>query len=198
MPYLCGLWRFANAYINIFNEEVIVVKIYLRPITKDDTKLIVKWRNTPKVSSHCLNKKPITEESHLNFYEKNVVSGYYQQYIVERIEENSGVASYPIATVYLKDIDRVNRRCELCIFTSDDEEWNTESQAIAIKLLLKKAFEELYLHKVYSYVFYKFINEAELLKKAGFTTEAIFKNEAVDENGNYEDVVRFSIINPAE
>mgnify|MGYP000791117963 FL=1 len=117
---------------------------------------------------------------------------------MERIEENSGVASYPIATVYLKDIDRVNRRCELCIFTSDDEEWNTESQAIAIKLLLKKAFEELYLHKVYSYVFYKFINEAELLKKAGFTTEAIFKNEAVDENGNYEDVVRFSIINPAE
>ena len=47
-------------------------------------------------------------------------------------------------------------------------------------------------------MFYKFINEAELLKKAGFTTEAIFKNEAVDENGNYEDVVRFSIINPAE
>lgn len=171
------------------------MRIYLRPITKEDTDIIVKWRNSSKVSSHCLNKKPITRESHLEFFEKNVVTGYYQQYIVERMEEQSGVVSYPIATVYLKDIDRVNCRCELCIFTSDDEEWNTESQAIAVKMLLNKAFVELNMHKVYSYVFYKYIDEADLLKKAGFTTEAILKNEAVDENGKFDDIVRFSIIN---
>lgn len=170
------------------------MRIYLRPITKDDTDLIVKWRNTPKVSSHCLNKKNITRESHLKFYKQNIETGYYQQYIVERVEEEFGVAAYPIATVYLKDIDKFNHRCELCIFTSDDEEWNTESQTIAVKMLLKKAFEDLHMHKVYSYVFYKFIDEADLLKSAGFTTEAILKAEAVDENGNYDDVVRFSII----
>lgn len=174
------------------------MKIYIRPIKKEDTDMIVKWRNTPSVANHCLNKKPITRESHLDFYEKNVVPGYYQQYIVERIDEQCGVASYPIATVYLKDIDRVNRRCELCIFTSDDEEWNTESQTIAVKMLLDKAFKELYIHKVYSYVFYKYLDEAELLKKAGFATEAILKNEAIDENGDYEDVVRFCIVNPNE
>lgn len=171
------------------------MKIYIRPITKEDTDLVVKWRNAPSVSSHCLNKKPITRESHLDYYEKNVVSGYYQQYIVEKVEERFGVASYPIATIYLKDIDRINKRCELCIFTSDDEEWNTESQSFAIKLLLDKAFKELHIHKVYSYVFYKFLDEAELLKSAGFTTEAILKNEAIDENGQFQDIVRFSIIN---
>lgn len=171
------------------------MQIYLRPIQREDAKLIVKWRNTPKVASHCLNKNPITIESHMDFYEKNVVTGFYKQYIVERVEEQYEAASYPIATVYLKDIDRNNRRCELCIFTSDDEEWNIESQAIAIKMLLKKAFEEFGIHKVYSYVLNKFIDEAELLKRAGFTTEAILKSEAVDENGQYEDVVRFSIIN---
>jgi len=170
------------------------MKIYIRPITKEDTDLIVKWRNSPKVSSHCLNKKPISRESHLAFFEKFVVPGHYQQYIVERVEEESGAASYPIATVYLKDIDRVNRRCELCIFTSDDEEWNTESQAIAIRLLLRKAFDELYIHKVYSYVFFKYIDEAELLKRAGFSIEAVLKDEAVDENGKFEDVVRLGIV----
>lgn len=174
------------------------MQIYLRPIKKEDAKLIVKWRNSPEVSNHCLNKKPISIESHMEFFEKNVVPGYYKQYIVERVEEQFQAASYPIATVYLKDIDRVNCRCELCIFTSDDEEWNTESQAIAIKMLLKKAFEELHMHKVYSYVFCKYIDEAELLKKAGFSTEAILKKEAVDENGQYEDVIRFSIINEVE
>lgn len=171
------------------------MKIYLRPITTNDTKLIVKWRNNARVSAHCLNRTPVTEESHLEFFEKNIMTGCYQQYIVERIEEDFGTVSYPIATVYLKDIDRFNHRCELCIFTSDDQEWNTESQSIAVKMLLEKAFHELGIHKVYSYVFDKFIDEAELLKSAGFTMEAILKREALDTEGNYEDIIRFSIYN---
>lgn len=169
------------------------MRIYLRPITLDDGPSIVKWRNTPSVREHCLNQKPITIESNEAFFHANIETGYYQQFIVERIDEDFGVSSYPIATVYLKDIDRTNRRCELCIFTSDDQEWNTESQAIAVKLLLEKAFDELNMHKVYSYAFYKFMNEASLLKRAGFSTEAILKEEAVNADGEYEDIVRFVI-----
>lgn len=170
-----------------------VMKIILRPITENDGNLIVKWRNSPEVASHCLNQRPISLESHKKFYKDNVLTGKYVQYIVERVEEDFGVASYPIATVYLKDIDRFNRRCELCIFTSNDEEWNTESQAIALRMLLNKAFGELYMHKIYSYVFYKYIDEADLLKKVGFSTEAVLKNEVIDINGNYNDIVRFAI-----
>lgn len=169
------------------------MRIYLRPITLDDGPNIVKWRNTPSVKAHCLNQKPITLESNESFFRAYIETGHYQQYIVERIDEDFGVSSYPIATVYLKDIDRTNRRCELCIFTSDDQEWNTESQGIAVKMLLQKAFDELNMHKVYSYAFYKFMNEASLLKKAGFTTEAIFKEEAINADGEYEDIVRFVI-----
>lgn len=170
------------------------MRIYLRPINEEDRKLIVKWRNNPNVASHCFTKTKVTEESHNQFYKDFIKTGKYLQFIVERIEEYSGVASYPIATVYLKDIDRNNKRCELCIFTSDDEEWNTDSQGIAVKMLVEKAFNELGMHKIYSYVFYKFIEEAELLKRAGFKSEAILKDEAIDENGNYVDVVRFAIV----
>lgn len=169
------------------------MRIYLRPITLEDGQIIVKWRNTPSVRAHCLNQKPITIESNEAFFHANIDTGLYQQFIVERIDEDFGLSSYPIATVYLKDIDRNNKRCELCIFTSDDQEWNTESQSIAVKILLKKAFDELGMHKVYSYAFYKFINEASLLRRAGFTTEAILKEEAVNEEGEYEDIVRFVI-----
>lgn len=170
-----------------------LMRIYLRPITLEDGPTIVKWRNTPKVREHCLHQKPITIESNKAFFHQFVETGWYQQFIVERIDEDFGVASYPIATVYLKDIDRTNKRCELCIFTSDDEEWNTVSQSIAVKMLLQKAFDELGMHKVYSYAFYKFMNEASLLKRAGFTTEAILKDEAVNAEGEYEDIVRFVI-----
>ena len=167
------------------------MRIYLRPVTLEDGLNIVKWRNTPSVSAHCMNQLPITQESNEQFFHEHVETGKYIQYIVERIDEDFGVASYPIATVYLKDIDRTNRRCELCIFTSDDQEWNTESQAIAVRMLLEKAFNELNMHKVYSYVFYQFLDEASLLKKAGFTTEAILKDEVISASGEHSDIVRF-------
>lgn len=169
------------------------MKIYLQPITEDDGKLIVKWRNSPQVSMHCFNRKPVTLESNREFYKSFVETGCYMQYIVYRIDDEYGVVSYPIATVYLKDIDRINRRCELCIFTSDDEEWNTESQTQAIRLLLEKAFHELNMHKVYSYVFDTFPDEIALLKNAGFNQEARLEREALAPDGTYWDVWRMAI-----
>ena len=47
------------------------MKIFLRPITERDTSIIVHWRNTDKVRSHCMSKSPITESSHLKFYKDN-------------------------------------------------------------------------------------------------------------------------------
>lgn len=169
------------------------MKIVLRPINENDTERIVKWRNSPNVMNHCMNRTPISKESHLKFYMDNILTGHYKQFIVERVEEEVGVVSYPIATCYLKDIDKTNKRCELCIFTSDDEEWNSESQTIAVKMLLDKAFNEYGMHKVYSYVFYKFMDEAKLLKRAGFTSECILKNEVISDDETYDDVIRFVI-----
>ncbi len=171
------------------------MKIFLRPISEKDGSLIVKWRNSEHVRNHCMSKAPITEESNREFYRNNVLTGKYIQFIVERVEEEFGSSSYPIATIYLKDIDMENRRCELCIFTSDDEEWMSESQSIAVKMLVEKAFTEYGMHKIYSYVFYKYSNEVDLLKNAGFSVEAILKEESIIDNDQYEDVIRLSVYN---
>ena len=173
------------------------MRIYLRPITLEDGENIVNWRNNKKILAHCMNQKPITLESNEKFFHENIETGNYLQFIVERIDEECGLASYPIATVYLKDIDRTNKRCELCIFTSTDQEWNTKSQAIAVRMLLAKAFDELDMHKVYSYVFYKFLDEASLLKNAGFSSEAVLRDEVIGDDGKHADIVRFSITKDA-
>ena len=170
------------------------MRIYLRPIEKKDGVNIVRWRNHPDVLSHCLDKTHITEESNAAFFKANVLTGKYKQFIVECIEEVTGLCTYPIATVYLKDMDYAKKRCELCIFTSSDVEWNPEGQTIAIKMLLDKAFNEYGMHKVYSYVFKKYPNEADLLRKAGFTIEAKLMDEAINERGEFEDIYRLSII----
>lgn len=171
------------------------MKIKLRPITESDGSSIVRWRNAPEVKSHCLDKTPVTLESNLAFYKANVATGKYKQYIVDCLEEVTGVCTYPIATVYLKDMDYGNKRCELCIFTSSDVEWNPEGQTIAIRLLTEKAFNEFGMHKVYSYVFSKFPEEVELLKNAGYSVEATLKEEAINEEGGFEDLIRLFVIN---
>lgn len=171
------------------------MQIFLRPISESDGPNIVRWRNDPDVLSHCLDKTHITEESNRAFYKANIETGKYKQFIVECVESYSGVCTYPIATVYLKDMDYGNKRCELCIFTSSDVEWNPEGQAIAIEMLVKKAFTEYGMHKVYSYVFSKFPEEADLLKKAGFEVEAILRGEALNGDGEYEDLIRLYAIN---
>ena len=169
------------------------MKIFLRPITINDSHLIVKWRNNSTVLSHCMSKIEITEESHLKFFKENIETGKYKQFIVESLDDDFAVVAYPIATVYLKDMDYNNKRCELCIFTSSDREWRSESQSIAIKMLVEKAFNEYGMHKVYSYVFYKYSNEIELLKHAGFEVEAMLKSEAQVKEDHFEDIVRLSI-----
>ena len=166
------------------------MRIYLRPITLEDGYSIVKWRNSPDVISHCFDKNPVTIESNEVFYKSYIETGKYKQFIVERIDEDFGVSSYPIATVYLKDFDKVNNRCELCIFTSDDQEWNTESQGIAVDQLLSKAFKEYGMHKVYTFVFADNLDEVALMKRAGFVVEAVLAKEAKNRDGKYVDVLR--------
>jgi len=169
------------------------MRIVLRPITLQDGESLIRWRNDEKVLNHCLSRAKITEESNREFFKNFVETGKYKQFMVERLADDYPI-SYPIATVYLKDMDYTNKRCELCIFTSTDTEWAPESQSLAIKMLVDKAFNEYGMHKVYSYVFYKFPEEVDLLKNAGFSSEAILKDEALNEEGKYEDIVRLSII----
>lgn len=169
------------------------MRIFIRPITEKDGVHIVKWRNSEKVLKDCMTKTPITLESHMQYYRDRVLTGKNIQFIVERIEEELGLAAYPIATIYLKDVDYDNNRCELCVFTSSDVEWEVESQLMAIKMILEKAFGQYGMHKVYSRVFF---NEGiELLKTAGFSLESVLKSEVMID-GEYHDIYRMCIFNP--
>lgn len=169
------------------------MRIFLRPITEKDGHYIVKWRNSEKVMKDCMTKSPITLESHMQYYRDRVLTGKNIQFIVERVEEETGLASYPIATIYLKDVDKENCCCELCVFTSSDIEWEAESQLLATKIILNKAFQDYNMHKVYARTFY---NEGiEFLKSAGFTLESVLKSEVMI-NGEYHDIYRMCIFNP--
>lgn len=170
--------------------------IYLKPVTLQDGHKIVLWRNDDIVKSHCLTKSVVTEESNKQFFRDYVETGKYKQFMVYYVDEYLPMVSYAIASVYLKDMDYGNKRCELCVFTSCDKEWKSEQITDSIKQLLHKAFYEYDMHKVYTYVFVKFPEEIDILEEAGFVKEGLLKGESLNERGEYEDILRMAIFKP--
>lgn len=144
------------------------MNIVLRPVTLNDADMLVRWRNNENVINHCLSRATITAESNREFYNNFIETGKYKQFIVECIDRDFAMVAYPIATVYLKDIDYTNKRCELCVFTSTDMEWKPANQSAAIHFLVEKAFNEYGMHKVYSYVFTNFQRKCNFLKMQDF------------------------------
>ena len=46
--------------------------IYLRPITREDTALVVAWRNNPAVMQNFIFRQPFTAELHENWLRTKV------------------------------------------------------------------------------------------------------------------------------
>ncbi len=170
------------------------MRIYLREINPKDSEYIVKWRNHPQVLKHCIDDTLITVESQLLFYNVNVLTRKYLQFMVEKMDETYGTFSYPIASVYLKNLDRANGKCELGMISSDDSEWDDEAKVKALRQLTLRAFHEFHFHKVYAYVFADCEDEVQLMESVGFKREGYFREDVRAKDGTYRDVFRMSII----
>lgn len=173
------------------------MKIVLREVRIEDGVNIARWRNSINVVRHCIDKTVISEESNKKFFEKMIIPGKYKQYIVEKYDDEfGGIFTYQIGTIYFKDIDLENKKCELGLFPSDDEEWNSEGQELALKKMVEIAFNEMHIHKVYAYVYSDCEEENKLFEKCGFKIEGKFISE-IYEAGIFRDVLRYGIIKEA-
>ena len=65
------------------NGSIIGTSVILRPITMQDTHLIVKWRNRDHVRQNFIFRETFTAEMHENWMNTRVASGEVVQYIIE-------------------------------------------------------------------------------------------------------------------
>ena len=96
-------------------------EIYLRPITDEDTDLIVKWRNNPRVQSNVVFRERVTPELHRNWLRTRVEGrrDVVQWIIVERSGDRK--KERPIGSVYFRDIDRDDMSAEYGVFIGEDD-----------------------------------------------------------------------------
>ncbi len=113
------------------NKEVINGnRITLRPITADDTAMVLKWRNSDRTVRNFYYRKPVTEEDHIKWLSEKVDKGEVWQYVVVLKESDT-----PIGSVYLQHIDRVSLTGETGVFFSEDAPEGQGLATEAVKLL---------------------------------------------------------------
>lgn len=164
-------------------------KITLRPIEYSDTENIVRWRNKDYVRKNFVFQQLFTNEIHENWMKNKVDTGEVVQFIISSAETSKAVGS-----VYLRDIDTVNKKAEYGIFIGEEEALGKGFGSEAAAMAVNYAFEELGLHKVFLRVFAHNERAIKSYKNAGFVQEACFKDD-VCIDGKYYDMVFMAIIN---
>jgi len=161
--------------------------VSLREITKNDTPLILKWRNSEFVSKNFVIREKFTEQSQKNWLENVIAKGKAVQYII--LYDNT-----PIGSVYIRDIDNIHKNGEFGIFIGEKDYIGKGLSLSATKEILKIAFKELNLHRVYLRVFPDNIPAIKTYEKAGFETEGILK-DTVFVDGMFCDMLLMAIVN---
>lgn len=166
--------------------------IYLRPITVEDTDLIVLWRNKDYVRHNFIYQAPFTKEGHLNWLKTRVETGQVIQFMI--CEEDT---DKPVGSVYLRDVDMIHRKAEYGIFIGEEGATGKGYGTQAAKLIVDYAFQEVKLHKVMLRVLAENGSARRSYEKAGFVQEAYLKEEVFLEN-QYKDVVLMARLNERE
>lgn len=166
-------------------------KVWLRPITTDDTDNIVKWRNSALVRPFFIDHTLLTREIHENWLETRVFTGNTAQFIIVSKEDDRDVG-----TVYLRDIDKVHRNAEFGIYIGDAGHRQKGLGLEAAQLICRYGFEELGLHRIFLRVLSSNTIAIHCYEKAGFQLEGVFRQHAF--NGeSFCDVSFMGCLNPS-
>lgn len=163
-------------------------KILIRTLEISDTDLIINWRNKDFVRKNFIYQDLFTRESHLNWYKNMVLTGRVYQFIIEDIAQNK-----PIGSIYLRDVDMINKKAEYGIFIGEKSALGQGFGTEAGELLLKFAFESLRLHKVFLRVFSCNKGAISSYQHIGFVQDGFFRDD-IKINDQYYDIIFMSIL----
>lgn len=164
-------------------------RVYLRPITYEDTELIVNWRNLESVSKYFIYREPFTVEGHEQWMKNQVETGKVYQFIACETESNK-----PVGCTYLRDYDKIHNKAEYGVFIGDENMRGKGLGKEMLQLTLQFAFETLKLHKVYARALSDNKASVNCFLACGFKQEAYLKDEVYLDH-EYKDVVFLGILN---
>lgn len=180
-------------YYKILNKQEFHQGNYsLVPIRMEDRYEIMKWRN--EQIYHLRQSKPLTEEDQDRYF-NTIIKGLFEmdkpdQLLFSYLKENKCLGYGGL--VHINWTDK-NAEVSFIMDTQLEQNEFHKHWGIFLNLLYQIAFDEINLHKIYTYAFDIRPHLYEAIEINGFVREAVLKEHCLF-NNEYKNVVIHSLI----
>ena len=162
-------------------------KVRLRAVEREDIPVFVRWFNDPEVLQYLSLYMPMSQAEEERWFERQLDA---RDQKVLAIETAEGIH---IGNIGLHEIDWKNRQAELGIAIGEKAYWGLGYGSDAIKTLLRFAFDEMNLHRVYLRVFDFNARAIRCYEKCGFELEGRLR-QCLYQNGEYHDHLVMAVL----
>ena len=151
----------------VSGDEIVGKRVILRPITAQDTPLIVSWRNNERVRHSFIYRETFTEAIHEKWLAEQVATGHVRQFIICE-KDPQGNMGRPVGSVYLRDVDMAEGSAEYGIFIGEDDAAGCGYGTEAAGLMVEYAVRGLGLKRLILRVYTDNIPAIKSYEAAGF------------------------------
>ncbi len=163
-------------------------RIALCPLGKDDFPILFNWINEREQVIFNSPYKPVHQDCHEKWRQKIVESNDTAIFGIRRLDDGSLVG-----TCQLHGIHPVHRSAELQIRIGETNERGQGFGFEAVSLLLRFAFDDLNLQRVYLHVFKDNLRAVKLYEKTGFKIEGTLRRAAFI-GGAHKDILIMGLL----
>lgn len=164
--------------------------IQLRELTRTDVPIVNRWRQDRGLIDAL--------SAPYRFIGSEVDAAWFDAYLNRRgVDVRCAICrdneTQPLGIVSLTGIDPVHRNAEFHILIGDTSARGQGSGSEATAVMLRHAFHDLNLHRVYLFVLTTNLSAIRVYEKVGFRREGTLR-EAVFKNGSYQDLFLMGLL----
>jgi RimJ/RimL family protein N-acetyltransferase len=165
-------------------------KVRLRAIEREDLPRFVEWFSDPDVRRYLDMYLPFSLAQEERWFEQLQERMEKQRLVMLTIETSAGTH---IGNISLFDINWKDRHAELGITIGEKDHWGQGYGSDSIRTMLRLAFREMNLHRVFLRVHADNTRGIRCYQKVGFQKEGTLR-ESVFREGVYHDMFVMSIL----
>jgi RimJ/RimL family protein N-acetyltransferase len=179
--------------VNLQGKEILTPRLRMTPLSLDHVDAILEWANDPAVTGNShFWRQPSDRKRVARFIlerEDDAESAYFAAFVRDDCEER-GIGY--VGNVFLFQINRIHNHCQLGI-TLKQAAWNHGYAQELIPAVLRFAFADLGMNKVYLEVFTTNSKAVRLYQKLCFQEEGVLRAHYFV-NGTYHDMYSMSLL----
>lgn len=162
----------------------------LRLLEEEDAAWYSQWFNDSEVCQYNSHHRFPKSVEAIKEYVRNACFDN-TLFVLAVIELGSGIH---IGNISLQAINYIDRNAEIAFLFGEKEYWNKGYACEAAGALIKHAFDELNLHRVYLGTAENNVGMRKVALKLGFEEEGR-RRQAIFKSGEYHDVIEYGKIN---